>query len=53
MRTPSTQSAALEALHSSFSLADAQRVKEIEATTRHDVKAVEYFLKEVCVCVCV
>lgn len=29
-----------------FSLADAQRVKEIEGTTNHDVKAVEYFLKE-------
>lgn len=29
-----------------FSEADAQRVKNIEATTNHDVKAVEYFLKE-------
>ncbi len=29
-----------------FSEADAQRIKEIEATTNHDVKAVEYFLKE-------
>jgi len=29
-----------------FSLADAERVKTIEATTNHDVKAVEYFLKE-------
>ncbi len=29
-----------------FSLADAQRVKEIERTTNHDVKAVEYLLKE-------
>ncbi|MDX5152227.1 MAG: adenylosuccinate lyase, partial [Acidiferrobacterales bacterium] len=29
-----------------FDEADAQRVKEIEATTNHDVKAVEYFLKE-------
>ena len=29
-----------------FSEADAQRVKEIERTTNHDVKAVEYFLKE-------
>ncbi|TNG95457.1 adenylosuccinate lyase [Pasteurellaceae bacterium USgator11] len=29
-----------------FSLADAQRIKEIERTTNHDVKAVEYFLKE-------
>lgn len=29
-----------------FSVADAQRIKEIEAVTNHDVKAVEYFLKE-------
>lgn len=29
-----------------FSLEDAARVKEIEKTTNHDVKAVEYFLKE-------
>ncbi|WP_394752501.1 adenylosuccinate lyase [Crenothrix sp.] len=29
-----------------FSEADAQRVKDIEKTTNHDVKAVEYFLKE-------
>ena len=29
-----------------FSTKDAQRIKDIEATTNHDVKAVEYFLKE-------
>ena len=29
-----------------FSLADAQAVKDIEKTTNHDVKAVEYFLKD-------
>ena len=29
-----------------FSVADATRVKEIERTTNHDVKAVEYFIKE-------
>ncbi len=29
-----------------FSVADAERIKEIEKTTRHDVKAVEYFIKE-------
>lgn len=29
-----------------FSVQDAQRVKNIETTTNHDVKAVEYFLKE-------
>jgi adenylosuccinate lyase len=38
--------AELDALASGFSVADAQRVKEIERTTNHDVKAVEYFLKE-------
>ena len=43
--SPMTRSA-LEAIVDSFSHADAQRVKEIEATTNHDVKAVEYFLKE-------
>ncbi|CAC9522799.1 Adenylosuccinate lyase (EC 4.3.2.2) @ SAICAR lyase (EC 4.3.2.2) [uncultured Gammaproteobacteria bacterium] len=31
---------------SNFSLANAQAVKEIERTTNHDVKAVEYFLKD-------
>ncbi|MCH9699676.1 MAG: adenylosuccinate lyase, partial [Gammaproteobacteria bacterium] len=29
-----------------FSEADAERVKDIEKTTNHDVKAVEYFIKE-------
>lgn len=29
-----------------FTLADAERIKEIETVTNHDVKAVEYFLKE-------
>ena len=36
----------LEGLVSGFSETDAQRIKAIEATTNHDVKAVEYFLKE-------
>ena len=36
----------LDAIVTNFSEADAQRVKDIEATTNHDVKAVEYFLKE-------
>ncbi|WP_438863053.1 adenylosuccinate lyase [Neptunicella sp.] len=36
----------LDSIVSDFSLADAQRIKDIEATTNHDVKAVEYFLKE-------
>jgi adenylosuccinate lyase len=39
-------SAWLDELVSGFSTADAERVKEIERTTNHDVKAVEYFLKE-------
>jgi adenylosuccinate lyase len=33
-------------LANAFTDADAQRIKEIEAVTNHDVKAVEYFLKE-------
>ncbi|MDF2939691.1 MAG: Adenylosuccinate lyase [Gammaproteobacteria bacterium] len=36
----------LEHLLQSFSLEDAERIKQIEASTNHDVKAVEYFLKE-------
>ena len=38
--------AMLDAVVSSFSVADAARVKTIERTTNHDVKAVEYWLKE-------
>ena len=38
--------ALLDGLVENFSLQDARRVKEIEATTNHDVKAVEYALKE-------
>ncbi len=36
----------IERLHLEFSLSDAERIKEIESTTNHDVKAVEYFIKE-------
>lgn len=36
----------LRSVSKNFSLADAHRVKEIEQVTNHDVKAVEYFLKE-------
>ena len=36
----------IEQLISDFNIDDALRVKEIEATTNHDVKAVEYLLKE-------
>jgi len=38
--------ALLDGIADTFSVADAGRVKAIEATTNHDVKAVEYFLKE-------
>ncbi len=38
--------AVLDSINTDFSEADAQRVKDIERTTNHDVKAVEYFLKE-------
>jgi len=38
--------AALDRMVSEFSLADAERIKAIESTTNHDVKAVEYFIKE-------
>ncbi|MFC3901857.1 Adenylosuccinate lyase [Acinetobacter marinus] len=37
---------ALDAIVANFSEDDANRIKEIERTTNHDVKAVEYFLKE-------
>jgi len=46
---PALSSAAnsqLDAVVANFSLADAERIKEIERTTNHDVKAVEYFIKE-------
>lgn len=36
----------LRALYTDFVVADAARVKEIESVTNHDVKAVEYYLKE-------
>jgi len=38
--------AALLAIADNFSLDDAKSIKEIERTTNHDVKAIEYFLKE-------
>ena len=37
---------ALRAIYGDFTTEDAARIKEIEARTNHDVKAVEYFLKE-------
>lgn len=36
----------LRKIYQDFSLADAAKVKEIEKVTNHDVKAVEYFIKE-------
>jgi adenylosuccinate lyase len=36
----------LNAIFERFNLADAEQIKQIERTTNHDVKAVEYFLKE-------
>jgi len=36
----------LQACRDQFGIADAKRIKEIEKTTNHDVKAVEYYLKE-------
>jgi len=41
-----TATEALDAIVANFSASDAQRIKDIEATTNHDVKAVEYFIKE-------
>ena len=42
----SETNAALDAIVANFSEDNANRIKEIERTTNHDVKAVEYFLKE-------
>ena len=36
----------LRAIHKDFTEADARRVKDIEKVTNHDVKAVEYYIKE-------
>jgi len=40
------QIAALRKIKENFSLDDAERIKDIESITNHDVKAVEYFIKE-------
>ena len=37
---------ACRAIHANFSVADGERIRAIEARTNHDVKAVEYFVKE-------
>lgn len=39
-------STALHSISEHFDLQDAQRIKDIEKSTNHDVKAVEYFIKE-------
>ncbi len=38
----------LDAILGDFSEVDARRIKDIESTTNHDVKAIEYFIKERC-----
>ena len=43
-----TAVAFLDGIVENFSESDAERIKVIESTTNHDVKAVEYFLKERC-----
>ncbi len=40
------QKSAIQKINEDFNAEDAKRVKEIEATTNHDVKAVEYLVKE-------
>lgn len=40
------EKAALRRMVADFSLADAQQIKDTEKTTNHDVKAVEYFVKD-------
>ncbi|HEU4856747.1 MAG TPA: adenylosuccinate lyase [Rhodanobacteraceae bacterium] len=43
---PAAARASLQKIAEDFSVPDAARIKQIEATTNHDVKAVEYFIKE-------
>ena len=43
---PASVFSQLRSIYQNFSTADAQRVKDIEKVTNHDVKAVEYLLKE-------
>jgi adenylosuccinate lyase len=43
---PSSVFPKLRGLYIDFSLNDAMKVKEIESVTNHDVKAIEYFMKE-------
>ena len=43
---PSNKFSELRDLYTNFKESDAQRIKDIESITNHDVKAVEYFIKE-------
>ncbi|SDM62527.1 adenylosuccinate lyase [Catalinimonas alkaloidigena] len=43
---PTEKYDALQEIYTAFSTDDARRIKELERTTNHDVKAVEYFLRE-------
>ncbi len=43
---PSDQFDILRQIYLDFNISDAERIKLIESTTNHDVKAVEYFIKE-------
>ncbi|HSO77372.1 MAG TPA: adenylosuccinate lyase [Bacteroidales bacterium] len=43
---PESSAEALRGIYSGFSEADAEAIKDTEAVTNHDVKAVEYFVKE-------
>lgn len=45
-KLPAKAREALRKMLDGFSIDDAQQIKQIEAVTNHDVKAVEYFLKE-------
>jgi adenylosuccinate lyase len=45
-KLPAKAKAALQDVMEQFSLENAQQIKQIESVTNHDVKAVEYFLKE-------
>src|SRR5690606_3830757 len=45
-KLPASASQALRRLVDDFSIHDAEEIKRIEQTTNHDVKAVEYFIKD-------
>ncbi|MBT6175018.1 MAG: adenylosuccinate lyase, partial [Flavobacteriales bacterium] len=43
---PKDKLSAMHGLYENFSVENAQRIKDLEASTNHDVKAVEYWIKE-------